>query len=362
MNLYPYPMSPEVRTKVNSRIPTGSDVARLAGVSKSAVSRAFSGGAVSDEARERIMDAARTLKWRPNRTARSLTTSQSKLIGLAITHLDNQFYPEVVQRLHERLRQEGYRMVLFITHGEADLDPVMDELLGYRLDGVILASSSSATRVATECQDTGVPVVMFNNIDTASAIAGVCADNAMGAAQIARFFVAAGHRRIGLISGLDETSSSHERSTAFAAALAACPGVELTRENGEYSFDGTVRATRALLSSRDAPDALFCVNDHMAIAALQTARGMGMEPGRNISIAGFDNVAIAGWPAFQLTSYAQPLDAMIEAMIACLLQQMRGQMISPGVSRLPGRLVVRGSTRWPQGVQVTGPGEGLWDG
>jgi DNA-binding LacI/PurR family transcriptional regulator len=347
---------------VSTRLPTGSDVARLAGVSKSAVSRAFSGGAVSDEARERIMDAARTLKWRPNRTARSLTTSQSKLIGLAITHLDNQFYPEVVQRLHERLRQAGYRMVLFITHGEADLDPVMDELLGYRLDGIILASSSSAARVAAECQETGVPVVMFNNIDARCQVSGVCADNAAGAAQVARFFVAAGHRRIGLISGLEETSSSIERSAAFATALAAFPGVELARESGEYSFEGTVRATRALLSRRDAPDALFCVNDHMAIAALQTARGIGLEPGRNISIAGFDNVPIASWPAFQLTSYAQPLDTMIEAMIACLLDQMRGPLAAPMIARLPGQLIVRASTRWPHDVRATGPGEGVWTG
>ncbi|MFO1468438.1 MAG: LacI family DNA-binding transcriptional regulator [Steroidobacteraceae bacterium] len=132
---------------MSSRPPTGSDVARLARVSKSAVSRAFTGGVVSDEARRRILAAARQLKYRPNLTARSLTTSQSKLIGVAITHLDNQFYPEVIEKLSDRLASAGFRIVLFITHAEANLDPVLDELLGYRLDGVVLASTSMASRL-----------------------------------------------------------------------------------------------------------------------------------------------------------------------------------------------------------------------
>ena len=104
------------------RPPTGSDVAREAGVSKSAVSRAFTGGVVSAEARERILKAARKLRYRPSLTARSLTTSQSKLIGVAVTHLDNQFYPEIIERLSLRLGAAGFRIVLFVTRGDADLE------------------------------------------------------------------------------------------------------------------------------------------------------------------------------------------------------------------------------------------------
>ena len=140
------------------RPPTGSDVAREAGVSKSAVSRAFTGGVVSAEARERILKAARKLRYRPSLTARSLTTSQSKLIGVAVTHLDNQFYPDIIERLSLRLGAAGFRIVLFVTRGDADLEPMLDELLGYRLDGVVLASSSMAAEVAAECLATGVPV------------------------------------------------------------------------------------------------------------------------------------------------------------------------------------------------------------
>jgi DNA-binding LacI/PurR family transcriptional regulator len=346
---------------VTTRTPTGLDVARLAGVSKSAVSRAFSGGIVSDYARERIMEAARTLKYRPNRTARSLTTNRSNLIGVAITHLDNMFYPDVLERLSIRFAQSGFRLVLFITYGEADLDPVLDELLGYRLDGVILASSSLAARVAAECRDAGVPAIMFNNIDPMAATPGVTADNAGGAAMVARFLLAAGHRHIGLITGIADSSTNRERSGAFAEAVHQATGAAPLVECGDYSFAGAIRATRALLSRRDPPDALFCINDHMALAALQAAREMGREPGRNLSIVGFDDVPAASWPAFSLTTYAQPVDLLVETIATRILDEIEGRGMTAETVHLPGRLIARASSRWPTGVRPTGPGEGLWD-
>ncbi|MBS0614094.1 MAG: LacI family DNA-binding transcriptional regulator, partial [Proteobacteria bacterium] len=300
------------------------------------------------------------LKYRPNIIARSLTTNQSKLIGLAITHLDNQFYPEVVEKLHERLAIAGYRLVLFITRGETDLEPMLDELLGFRLDGIILASSSMAAHVANECQNARVPVVMFNNVDPEGRTPGVCTDNVAGAQLVANFLLAAGHRRLGLVTGLTESSSSIERCAAFAEAITACPGADLRVENGEYTFQGAARATRALLSAPNPPDALFCVNDHMAFAALQTAREMGFEPGRNLSVAGFDNTPIAHWPAFSLTTYAQPLGTMIDAAVTTILAQIEGRAYNPSTRRIEGQLIVRSSTRWPIGVRVEPNGDGRW--
>lgn len=345
---------------MSGRPPTGSDVARLAGVSKSAVSRAFTGGVVSAEARARILEAARLLKYRPSLTARSLTTSRSRLIGVAITHLENQFYPEVIEKLSDRLAREGFRIVLFITRGEADLDPVLDELLGYRLDGVVLASSSIAARLATECIEANVPVVMFNNVDLENRVTGVSADNLLGAAAVADFLIAAGHRRFAVITGLAESSSSVERSRGFADALARA-GMPLPQlAYGEYTFDGAYRAARNLLMAADAPDAIFCVNDHMALAALQAAHDLGRRPGADISIVGFDNVTIAAWPSFSLTSYAQPIDAMVEAVVTQLGSALDGTPLPAQTLRLPGRLVVRKSAKRPSNVLMDASGTEYW--
>ena len=269
------------------------------------------------------------------------------LIGVAITHLDNQFYPEVIEKLSHRLSRSGFRLVMFVTHGEADLDPMLDELLGYRLDGIVLASSSLTARLARECLDAHVPVIMFNNIDPATRAPGVTADNAHGGALIARFLLAGEHRRFAVITGREESSASVERHRAFHDTIARAGHRPPVALSGEYEFEGAREATRRLLMRAEAPDAIFCINDHMAFAALQAARELGREPGRDVSIVGFDDVAVSAWPAFALTTYAQPIDAMIAHTAARIVDAIKGKAISTDTERLRGELMVRGSARLP---------------
>lgn len=328
---------------MNSRRATGSDVARMAGVSKSAVSRAFTGGIVSDEARERIMEAARILRYRPNASARSLITSRSRLLGLAITSLDNQFYPAMVEQLHESAAAAGYRIVLFITHGVADLDPMVDELLGHQLDGVILASSSLATRVARECMEAGLPVVMLNNTDPEGRIPGVCADNEHGAQAIAQHLLAQGRRRLGLITGLAESSAGVERAQCFTRAVAEHPTARLLTACGHFTAEGAYRAARSLLERPDRADALFCVTDFMALFALQAVRDLGLAPGKDVAVFGFDDAPVSGWPVFDLATYASPLKRIVAATLSLLHDQIATGQRKEGILRLKGHLVLRGS-------------------
>lgn len=326
------------------RQPTGIDVARRAGVSKSAVSRAFTGGSVSDDARQRIFAAARELRYRPSQAARALKTNRSRLIGVAVTHLDNQFYPEVIERLSDAVGRQRSRLVLFITRGEAEFEPMIDELLGFGLDGVILASGNLAVRVAEECMDAAMPVIMFNNVDSAGRIPGVGADNALGGAAIARHFIERGHRRTAVISGISGSSTSRERTEAFCRTIAVAGLPEPAVISGHYTAEGAATATGSLLQSRDRATALFCVNDHMAFAAIGVCQQSGVMPGRDIAIAGFDNVAIAGWPAFSLTTYAQSISRMVDACVSGLFSQIEGLAGDSSTQRIAGELVVRGSS------------------
>jgi DNA-binding LacI/PurR family transcriptional regulator len=164
------------------------DVARMAGVSRSAVSRTFTDGAsVSEPTRRKVLDAARKLRYRPNLFARSLKTRRSYILGLAISALDNQYYPDIVQRFSEEFAKSGYRLLLFVTHGGTGHDPLLDELLKYRLDGLILASSSVSSKLAEECLRAGVPVVMFNNVDPDSNVSSVECTNELAARTVADF-------------------------------------------------------------------------------------------------------------------------------------------------------------------------------
>jgi DNA-binding LacI/PurR family transcriptional regulator len=330
---------------------TAYDVARLAGVSQSAVSRTYTVGAsVSEITRQKVMEAAGVLKYRPSHMASSLKTRRSYIVGLAVTHLDNQFYPPIIERLSEALRQAGYRILLFVTHGDTNFDPALDELLRYRVDALILASTSLSTPLAQECREAGVPVVMVNNIDPDSAIASVAGDNHKGGATIAAFLYAGGHKRYGYISGVESSSTSREREAGFNSFFEDKGLPPPVRAVSNYRPESGMAAARSLLNLESPPDALFCVNDQMAIAAMEVARHeFGLRIGQDISIVGFDNTGLSAWPSFSLTTYSQPAEQLAANTMA-LLEKAIEQGDTPIEHIIvPGELIVRTSTRIPDG-------------
>ncbi|MGC3982445.1 MAG: LacI family DNA-binding transcriptional regulator [Steroidobacteraceae bacterium] len=339
------------------------DVARVAGVSRSAVSRTFTEGAsVAPATRKRVLEAAKTLKYRPNLFARSLITNRSNIIGVAVSQLDNQHYPAVVQMLSEELAKAGYRILLFITRGSQGHDPVVDELLRYRLDALILASSSLSSALAEECRAAGVPVIMFNNVDTASDVASVAGTNVLGARTIAAYFAAAGHRRFGYISGVEGDSTDQERQAGFTSYLLEKGMTAPICVSGHFTFDGALQATRTLLNRPKPPNAIFCVNDHTALAALQVARTeFNLEPGKDISIVGFDNVSVAAWPCFSLTTYSQPTVLMVARTIELMRRALEHPESAVVHARVRGELIVRNSARVPRsGIVTKSDGTKIW--
>lgn len=346
-----------------ARIATASDVAKLAGVSRSAVSRAFTEGAsVAPDTRQKIMAAAFTLKYRPNQLARSLMTRRSMIVALAITHLDNQFYPALVQHISEMLGAAGYRLLLYITHGDVRDEPLLDELLRFGVDGLILASSGTTATLLAECEAVGLPVVLMNNAEPGIAVPRVTGDNLRGSATVARFLLAAGHRRFAYLAGIAGISTSDERLAGYRGALLAAGMSAPQVIAGHFDFARSAAATLALLRAPDRPDALFCANDHMAFAALEAVREAGLEAGRDISIVGFDNVTVGQWSSLALTSYSQPVEPMAAAVIDLLSACFKaGVAEAPRI--VPGELVVRGTARLPAtGVMIRPDGQRIWEG
>ncbi|MGI4982492.1 MAG: LacI family DNA-binding transcriptional regulator [Janthinobacterium lividum] len=214
--------APAPSAETNGGHPTAHDVARLAGVSQSAVSRTFTPGAsVSDDTRERVHTAAKTLGYRPNLIARSLITRRSNTVGVAVPDMGNPFYPSVLQALSEALAVSGYRVLLFTTHSSASSDPILEEVLRYRLDALILVSTSLSSGFADECRQVGLPVVLLNRTTARPTVSSVTGDNRAGACAIARFLLDGAHRRYAFIAGLESSSTSHDREAAFTATLNA---------------------------------------------------------------------------------------------------------------------------------------------
>ena len=169
---------------------TSLDVARMAGVSQSAVSRVFTPGASASKATaEKVKDAAEKLGYRPNPIARAMITGKSRIIGLLVAYLDNQFYPVAIERLSKALQDQGYHILIFMTsNDEAEVDKVVQELLDYRVDGIIMASVGMSNSLTDRCAAAGIPVVMFNRGQDGSGLSTVTSANIEGGRKAAEFF------------------------------------------------------------------------------------------------------------------------------------------------------------------------------
>lgn len=335
--------------RLKQRRPTAHDVARLAGVSQSAVSRAFTpGGSISGDARLKVEQAADALGYRPNMIARSLITERSGTIGIVIGYMENQFYPAILEALATAFGLAGYRLLLF-THGPGgDSDPVLDEVLRHRLDAIILASVRFTSRFAEECSKTYVPVVLINRRTEAEIVSSVTGDNTVGAQTIATFLVAGGHKRFAYMAGLEDSSTSREREEGFNQGLRSSGRRVAFRVAGQYDFEAARAGARRLLSRKAPPDAIFCANDHMAFATIETARvEFGLVIGRDLSVVGFDDVPLAAWPSFMLTTYAQPIQPMVHRVVEITLHHIEQGGGDPIRDVVPGQLMIRGSARLP---------------
>ncbi|MEM7198466.1 MAG: LacI family DNA-binding transcriptional regulator, partial [Pseudomonadota bacterium] len=257
----------------HNRKVTSWQVARHAGVSQSAVSRVFTPGAsASHKTQEKVRKAAEELGYRPNILARAMVSGKSRIIGLVVGYLDNQFYPTALEILSTQLKKRGYHLLIFLAESQRDtLDNVVQDILDYQVDGIITASVSLSSDLSDKCRNAGVPMVQFNRMQDGVTMSSVTSDNYQGGRQIADLFVENGYKKISYITGWEEASTQRDRERGFVAALRE-KGTDLhSRAIGNFTMDDARKACLELFE-KDPPDALFIANDHMAFAVMDTLR------------------------------------------------------------------------------------------
>ena len=325
---------------------TSVDVAKLAQVSQSAVSRTFTPGAsVSAKTREKVLKAAEELGYRPNAIARAMISGRSRLIAVMVAYLENQFYPILIERLSRELQRRGYHVLFFITDpGRQDM--IVQRILEYRVEGIVMASATLSSNLARQCGESGIPVVMLNRYVSSLSASRVISDNIEGGRLAAEHLVRGGHKRIAYLAGLENSSTNRDREAGFQRGLAELGVTLFDRGGGEYSFAGAAEAVRQLFAKPEQPDALFCANDHMAFAAMDVIRGeLGLRIPEDVSVIGYDDVPEASWAGYALTTIAQPVDAMVEAAATILFDQVKEKSVKRRAAVIPAELVVRASTR-----------------
>lgn len=308
---------------------TSLDVARHAGVSQSAVSRALSPATtgISEALRARVRASAVALGYRPNAHARSLISGRSRIVALLFSYLDNPFYALALERLCAGLQAQGYHALVFLEPDTtAGVERAVADLLDYRVDGIITASVELSSQITDECRAFGIPVVMFNRVREDPALSSVTTDNVLGARLAARHLLGTGRERIALLAGWEGASTNRDREWGFQAELAAAGRTVFARAVGHFDLDRAAAATRALFAAPSGrPDALFVINDYMAFRALSVLRHeLGLGVPRDVAVVGFDDVPLAAAPEYDLTSVRQPLAQMVSHAIRILLAELEG--------------------------------------
>jgi DNA-binding LacI/PurR family transcriptional regulator len=326
---------------------TSVDVARLANVSQSAVSRAFSeNGKVSAATRAKVLAAARALGYTPNIIARSLITQRTNIIGMVMADITNPFYPNVLEKFTQRLREMGQQVLLISVPPDQDTDDLLPPLLQYQVDAVIMTSATISSEMARVLAQQGRPVILFNRYVPNAGVSAVCCDNVEGGRLVANLLLDGGHKLVAYIAGKRDTSTNIDREKGFTDRLRERGITEWQRESGDYTYDSGYQAASRLLRSGMPPTAIFCANDIMALGALDAARAAcGRQVPEDVSIIGFDDIPAAGWPAYNLTTIRQPVNRMISATLDLLKERLDNPQAEPVLRLLPGVLVARGSAR-----------------
>lgn len=324
---------------------TARELARRLGVSQSTISRAYSQRAsISPAMRARVLEAAGALRYQPNVIARSLTTRRSNIVGIVMATMTNPFYPEMLEQLTKALQQIGLQTLLFHVPPGQEVDSELPLLMQYQVEAVVIASATISSAMAREWTATGRPAVLINRTVPHAGVTTVSCDNEAGAREIADYLLARGHRRLAYVSGKPDTSTNVERERGFRGRLRE-RGVELHAvvAGEEYSYGTGYRAALQLARSR--PDAVFFANDIMAVGGMDAFRHeCGLRVPDDIAVVGFDDIPMASWPSYRLTTVQQPLEQMVATTVRFLAKALEGPAYAPCAHAIPGRLIERAST------------------
>ncbi|WP_371672257.1 LacI family transcriptional regulator [Streptomyces sp. NBC_00289] len=312
-------------------MPTMADVARSAGVSVATVSHVLNDTRpVLPHTRQAVLDAIDELGYTPNTLARSLVTSRTRSIGLAVSAISNPFFTDILQGVEAGALEHGYSLLIADPHDDPEHELKVVQLLHERrVDGMIVAPSADPRGLLAYLGRHAVPTVLLDRVvdSPAAGVPGfdqVCADGAEPTALLVTHLAGLGHRRIALVAGLPGLSTTSERITGYRHGLAAAgfPYDERLVVHGASDSAGAERATAALLSLAVPPTALVTANNAMTIGALRALRDRGLSVPDDIALCCFDDFAWADLFSPRLTAISQPSREIGARAVDLLLERL----------------------------------------
>jgi LacI family transcriptional regulator len=329
------------------------DVARLAGCSIKTVSRVINDEPyVTEETRAKVTSAIRAVGYAPNISARRLAQNKSYMICLLMYPGYYQQGSELLTRIMDIGYEENYDILIqpyFPLHSRSKRK-LVNLIYEHRIDGFVttppLDADEFVSDMLTTYKMTQVQITPFHLEEKVPHIAG---EDFQGAFAMTEYLLQLGHRRIAFFKGPRNMRASRDRTNGYAAALHAA-GIEYDDElvrNSEWTFDGGYTLTKLLCEIVHPPTAIFAGNDQAAYGVIFAAQEMGLDVPGDLSVCGYDDLALSNniWPG--LTTVHQPSDEMIERAIRLLIGMLKGDAQTETIITIPSRLVIRGSTGAP---------------
>lgn len=328
---------------------TSQDIARLAGVSQSTVSRVIrEHPSIKETTREHVLRVIRAHGYTPSAAARQMKTNRSGAIAVVVANLTNPLYPSLLHFLVNELATQGLRTTVWEMSTELD-DITARAIAESEVDGVIFATAVASSRLQHQKIAARKPVVFINRSLMGPEFDVVVSDNHAGGKTVADYFLAGKRRRIGLLTGASEASTILDRERGFMSRLKDATGnMTCTRSPSRFdifTYENGYQAMCELLQADPGLDAVFCTNDIVAIGALDGARAQGRRVPEDLWIVGYDDIPMAGWDVIGLTTMRQPLPAMASETVERLLARIERPDLPAETVTLPNQLIIRNTTK-----------------
>lgn len=327
------------------------DIAKEANVSPATVSRVLNRqGNVRTETAQKVLRIAKAKKYSPNVMARSLRTKRSNLIGLIIPDIENPIYPAPVRGIQDVANRKDYSVIIHSTDGDERKEiETIRRLSAAGVDGLIINISESCTLLVEEIsklRKSSLPVVALGSRHPKLEIDCVSVDNEKGAYLAVEHLLKLGHRKIAVVLGPKDNLSSKERFAGYKKAMDdyCAPIAEEWIYEGSFKLGSGYQAAKKLLAEKKGIEAIFCVNDVMALGAMNAIQEEGLKIPEDIAVVGFDDIELAALSKPSLSTVAQPKYESGKIAAELLFKQIEGAQ-SPGkYYSIEPNLVVRQST------------------
>ncbi|MGE5672666.1 MAG: LacI family DNA-binding transcriptional regulator [Mycobacterium leprae] len=335
---------------------TIKDVARLAGVATSTVSRVLSGSSrISPATHEKVRAAVKELNYHPNAIARSLVQKATKTIGLVIARpaeqaFANPFFPEVMRGIGSAVSAEGYNLMLNMSATPSDERTACMRMLSHRqVDGVILTSAHTTDRLIDDLLAEEYPFVLIGRVPDSRPVNWVNNDNVAVGEMAVEHLIGHGHRRIALVRGPKDLTVTTDRQQGYASALkrAGLPVLPEYHVDGGFTKEGGYRSMIQLLGLPEPPTAVFCSDDLMAVGALIALKERQLT--RSVALLGVNDDPLTALIDPPLSTIRIPIFDLGIMAARMLIDSLSGKVAGPRQLILPSQLVVRESSNWTLG-------------